>query len=131
MSGRFSGLRFSGTLEPTWHITDGFAVAGGLGYGVLMGSRTDYYYTEITDNAVLGDCDDGALVALARVTYLFRVGHLFSTGPALQLDSQWTSCTDRYESYEWDGDEERVIDVALQEWWWHKTIGILWVFAWR
>ena len=40
-AGGLSGLRFAGTLDPTWHVTKQLALAVGFGFGGIVEGRTD------------------------------------------------------------------------------------------
>lgn len=98
------GLHWTNTADVTFHVFHGFQVSVGAGYGGVMGA----------------DCDGGAggLAALARATWLFPLGQVFSTGPAIQF--QWQSplaCEDLF--------GERSFSSGFQA----TSIG--WTLAWR
>ncbi|MFC1610610.1 hypothetical protein ACFL6C_06610 [Myxococcota bacterium] len=144
VGGELDGVRASVTVEPVWHATEGLSVALGLGYGAMLGSRQRYVqptsYGALEAAAQPGrnielqpfnDCDGDGIVVLARATYLFRVGHLFSTGPMLHLDSQWTSCIDADYTVTDPAGASFPPKKVFRQWWWHRTVGLAWVFAWR
>jgi hypothetical protein len=130
IGGFLEGLRFSGTLEAVWHVSEGLSLTGGLGYAVLVGSRSyDYPEQPGVEEPLIEDCNGDGVAGLLRVSYLFRVGHLFATGPALQLDTQLTWCTDQYQAPgAYDPSEG---PETIHRWWGHTSTGLAWVFAWR
>lgn len=73
-------------------------------------------------------CDGDAFVAVVRVAYLFTVGDLFSTGPVLQADGQWTVCQDHGFDRHVPIEERHLTPKQL---WGHYAIGLGWSAVWR
>lgn len=132
LTGSFDGMRWSSTADATWHpFGGGLFLAGGIGYAGLLGNRR-------WDEPLPHRCDGHGFVALARTGWLFPLGELFSTGPVVQLDEQWTRCAgaprqvildepapdgpDEYETGFVDGERYS---------WRHRTLHFAWSFAWR
>lgn len=133
LGGAFSGTRWTTSADLAWHPwAGGFFLAGGVGYAGMFGNR------EVTAPGPQR-CDGDGIVALARTGWLFPLGELFSTGPVVQLDEQWTRCA---------GEEREVIDgTPLPDFpdgepetrfvrgkpfsWRHRTLHLAWSLAWR
>lgn len=133
-----SGLRFSGTVEPTFHIIAGLSASLGVGIaGFVTGNSLGEVvppdggvvasYTYPTTQPPLGACTGEGVMALARLEYLFVVGSLFSTGPAVQTGLQWTGCRQSLDAIDFDTGE----GVELKQFWTHHTWSFSWVLAWR
>lgn len=131
-------LRFSGTLEPTLHLTEALSVSLGLGLGGLVHPDTGARTPEPTDpliatltlpdaSPLLGSCSGTGVIALARVAYLYEVGEVFATGPALQADVQWTGCVETLARVDPDSGEP----IELRQFWRHVSAGVTWMFWWR
>lgn len=134
--GPTGGLRFGGTIEPTWHVTDELSLAVGAGIGGFIipatGAPTPTpqivaTYTVPSSGPLIGACQGAGLLALARAEYTFFVSQLFATGPSLQLDAQWTSCTQRLGRS--DPDTAEAID--LQQYWTSYGVSLAWIVWWR
>jgi len=147
------GLRASATIEPVWHVTDELELSAGAGYvaslldnpvpaTIPLGVIEDAVRAgRDPDLPVFGECDGHGINALLRAAWLWRVGPLFSTGPMVQLDAQWVSCSDDdfvVRSYD---DITNIDDpglmftdgptVTMHQAWSHFTVSAAWVFAWR
>ncbi|WP_373047709.1 hypothetical protein [Vulgatibacter sp.] len=126
----FEGLRWTTTADATWHPWGGFFLAAGVGYAGLIGNRGGF------DESLQRRCDGSGAVLLARTGWLFALGELFSMGPVVQLDEQWTRCP----AEDWaiadevpageevPGIEEREGEAFT---WRHRTLHFAWSFAWR
>lgn len=135
-----TGLKWSATLEPTWHVARGFALSIGLGYGGLMATRPWEELDEtpvekrpdrsvshtLPDDQVLPECSSGGWTALLRAEYQFVVGPLFSTGPFVQGDVLRVGC----ESNVGD-DVETGRPVVLRQWWMYAGFNLGWWATWR
>ena len=131
-NGRWKGLRWSTTLDGTLHPTRSTQLTLGVGYGGLQLrkklERADLLlstWRKPRQDSKLITCEGDGAVALARVGYLFAVGELFSTGPAVQADLQATPCigyTLNVRTASW---------IWAREWWWHKSVQVSWSLAWR
>ncbi len=141
-----SGARWTATLEPVLYLENGFSFSAGVGYGGIWGSvaQNRFYDYEAaledparidlnrgTDEPVIApfvNCSGDGIVAVARMGYRFTVGEMFSTGPVLEINGQWTVCSDQ----EFDQRIPEDADIpAPQQWWSYFTAGLSWVFAWR
>jgi hypothetical protein len=142
--GDMTGLRAAVTLEPTWQVWRGLSLGVGFGYTGLLGSRREQrFYTdrlmarvrraaeEERDTALppFNDCDGDGVAALARVSYMWPLGQLFSTGGMAYVDESVVRCRD--ESFVvWDAERIEVLRV-FHQWWPQTSVGLAWVFAWR
>jgi hypothetical protein len=134
-----SGIRYSGTVEPTWHVTDHLSVAVGLGFGgIVEGDRNrtdpeplpstlDTSYTFPNAHNPLPSCSGTGVAALVRGDYLFVLGPRSSTGAGLEFDGQWTGCVDDTHRVEPD----TATPIVRRQWWPHFGASISWMFAWR
>ena len=84
--GGLSGLRFAGTIDPTWHVTRHLALALGLGFGGIVEGRTgrpdvdplpdtlETSYTFPSATPPLPSCSGVGAAALARAEWTFVLG---------------------------------------------------------
>lgn len=138
--GGLSGLRFTGTLDPTWHVTRNLSLAVGLGFGGLaegdtgrpdadpLMSTLETSYTFPDAHHPVPSCSGIGVAALARADYLLVLGPRASTGLAVEVSGQWTGCIEE--------DEERVEPdtaqpIARRQYWPHVGGTVAWVVAWR
>jgi len=131
------GLRYVGTLEPTWHVTRRLSLALGLGFGGIVGGSDNpspgtppvdgISYTFPDAGHPMSSCSGVGVAGLIRVEYLFVVGPRASTGPTLQAELQWTGCVD--ESSRTDPDTAEAI--VSRQWWPHFGVSTAWIFLWR
>lgn len=68
-----AGIRWTNTADLSLHLFHGLYVAGGLGYGGMMGAGCE---------------GAGGLVTVGRAGWLFPLGQVFATGPAVQWEWQ-------------------------------------------
>ena len=144
-----SALRWSVSLEPTWHPWKGLGLAVGVGYAGILGDRdassfvvmpTDSYSgsnVEIPvaptrsrsalNQEVLQSCNGSGWNTLARVEYLFVAGPLFASGPFLQGDWQWVACEQDFG----DVDEATGRSITITQWWGHRGVSLGWWVEWR
>jgi hypothetical protein len=146
-----SALRWSVSLEPTWHPWRGLGLALGVGYAGIMGARatqTAYYadpslpgyYVPNPEDPVppahsrsaigkelLTDCQGSGWNTLARAEYLFVAGPLFASGPFLQGDWQWVACQQSFG----DLDAETGKPINTTQWWGHRGVSLGWWVEWR
>lgn len=117
------GLRWSTTADLGFHPYGGSFIAAGIGYGGLLANHWD--------DSGYRECDGHAVVALAKVGWLFAVGELFATGPVVQFDAQSTSCGNSVDD---SFDEEGFASPSARPrstWWSHRTLNLSWSVAWR
>ena len=139
-SGGIVGMRFSGTLEPTWHVYGGWEVALGAGFaGIVEGNsgrlETDAAqrnelvasYTFDDNSKLLRACSGVGAAALARVGWTWVIGHLAATTFSAQVDGQWTGCQEDTGRVEPD----TATAIVRRQWWGHLGRALTWTVAWR
>jgi hypothetical protein len=138
-AGGLSGLRFAGTLDPTWHVAPGFTVAIGLGFGGIVEGRTarpspdpqpgtlDASYTFPDASTPLPSCSGVGVAGLARADWMFVLGPRAATGLALEVGGQWTGCVASTGRVEPDTAEP----IVRRQWWPHLAVTLAWLVAWR
>jgi len=138
-SGGLSGLRYAGTIEPTWHVTERLSLAVGLGFGGIvegptsrtdptpLSSTLDSSYTFKNARTPLPSCSGVGVATLIRGDYLYALGPRSSTGLGLEVDGQWTGCEENSGRVEPD----TATAIVRRQWWPHVGASLAWVFAWR
>jgi hypothetical protein len=138
-SGKMNGLRFAGTIEPTWHATRHLSLAIGLGFAGLVepstlrpdpdpkGSTLDSSYTFPSARTPLPSCTGVGAAGLLRGQWLMVMGPRMSTGLALQFDGQWTGCVDDTGRVEPDS----ATPIVRRQWWPHLGGSLTWEIQWR
>jgi hypothetical protein len=146
-----SALRWSVSLEPTWHPWRGLGLALGVGYAGILGERNmqrpylgsaaipDYsvpapddpvppaHSRSALNKELLTECQGSGWNTLTRVEYLFVAGPLFASGPFLQGDWQWVACQQTFG----DIDADTGKPIITTQWWGHRGISLGWWLAWR
>ena len=135
-----SGLRFSGTLDPTWHLGDHFFIAAGAGLAGIVEvnlARSDsdagfqdelvasYTYTDRTP--LVSSCSGMGVAALLRTGATLVIGPLASTELALQVDGQWIGC----EVDSGRVEPDTALAIVRRQWWPHLGANLAWTVAWR
>ena len=138
-AGGLSGLRFAGTIDPTWHITPELALAAGLGFGGIVEGRTgradvaplgatlDTSYTFPGSTHPLPSCNGVGIAALARATYAHVLGPRASTMVELELVGQDTACVE--DTGHLEPDTAR--PIVRRQAWSHAGVSLLWGVTWR
>lgn len=139
-AGGLSALRFAGTLDPTWHMTESIDLAVGFGFAGLVEGRTDRAdpdteqrttlvdsYTLPNARQPLASCSGIGAAGLARVGWTRVLGPLSSTGIQLELDGQWTGCVESLGRVEPD----TARPIVRRQWWPHVGGTVAWVVGWR
>jgi hypothetical protein len=138
-TGGFLGLRYAGTIEPTWHATEHLNLGVGIGFGGLVGpasnrpnpdpqpSTLDASYTFPDARTPLPACDGVGVTGLLRAEWLLVLGPRSSTGLALETDGQWTACVDDTGRVEPD----TATPIVRRQWWPHFGGSLAWVILWR
>jgi hypothetical protein len=133
------GVRFAGTVEPTWHATVHLSLAAGIGFGGIIESgstRTnpdpqpstlDSSYTFPNASTPMPNCNGVGVAGLLRGQWLWVMGPRSSTGLALQLDGQWTGCVDDSGRLEPDS----ATPIVRRQWWPHLGGSLTWEIEWR
>ena len=137
--GGMGGLRYAGTIEPTWHATEHLNLGVGIGFGGLVepsSSRPnpdpqpgtlDASYTFPNARTPLPACNGVGVTGLLRAEWLFVLGPRASTGAALETDVQWTGCVDDTGTVEPD----TATPIVRRQWWPHYGGSLAWVILWR
>jgi hypothetical protein len=138
-TGGMKGLRFAGTIEPTWHATEHLSLAIGLGFGGIVEpsgsgpnpnpqpSTLDTSYTFPDAHTPLPSCNGVGVTGLLRAEWLVVLGPRSSTGLALQSDGQWTGCVDNTGRVEPD----TATPIVRRQWWPHVGGSLTWEILWR
>jgi hypothetical protein len=139
MSRGLTGLRFSGTLDPTWHATRHLSLALGLGFAGISGGSTggadiaplpstlDSSYTFPSANPPLPSCTGGGLAALARAEWAIVLGARSATTFGLEAFGQWTGCVDDTGLVEPDTGQA----IVRRQFWPHVGVTGTWGILWR
>ena len=133
-----NGLRFAGTLDPTWHITRELSLAFGFGFaGIVEGdtTRTDAdplpdtiesSYTFPDASHPIKSCSGIGAAGLVRGEYGLVLGPRAQVTFAAEAFGQWTGCVD--DSGRVEPDTGAVIE--RHQWWPHIgatfTVGVMW-----
>ena len=139
-SGDLSGVRFAGTIDPTWHITDHWDVAAGFGFGGLVEGTSGRTEPNAEQRSVLVaswtfpsartpmvTCSGVGVAGLLRSSYMWVLGPLSATGFAAQLDGQWTACVETVGRVEPDTAQS----IVRRQWWANAGGSLTWVISWR
>ncbi|HEY0250306.1 MAG TPA: hypothetical protein VGC41_02225, partial [Kofleriaceae bacterium] len=134
-----SGLRFAGTIDPTWHVTRDFALAIGIGFGGIVEGRTgradvnpteaslDYSQTLTNSRTPVPSCSGVGVVGLARATYTYVIGPRAATAVELEVSGQDTECVDRTGRVEPDS----ATPIERKQLWEHAAATLAWSITWR
>lgn len=135
---QLSGLRFAGTLDPTWHVTRALSLAVGLGFGgIVEGGSTrmdadplpdtiESTYTFPDASHPIASCSGVGAAGLVRGEYAYVLGPRSQLTVALEAIGQWTGCVDDSGRVEPDTGQT----IERHQWWPHAggtlTVGITW-----
>ena len=135
-----AGLRFAGTIDPTWHVTRSLSLALGFGFGGIVEGRNtgrmdidplastlDSSYTFSGANPPLPSCSGVGAAGLARIAYAWVIGSRTATNIELELVGQYTTCVDR--SGRLEPDTAR--PIVRTQYWPHAGATLGWGFTWR
>ena len=137
--GGLSGLRFAGTLDPTWHVTPHISLAVGLGFGGIVEGRTgrmdadplpstlDTSYTFPDARHPVASCSGVGVAGLARAEWAYVLGPRAQTSVALEGVGQWTGCVDDTNRVEPDTGTA----IVRRQFWPHTGVTLAWGIAWR
>jgi hypothetical protein len=137
--GGLSGLRFAGTLDPTWHVTPSLSLAVGLGFGGIVEGRTgrmdadplpstlDTSYTFPDARHPVASCSGVGVAGLVRAEWAYVLGPRAQTSVALEVVGQWTGCVDDTNRVEPDTGTA----IVRRQWWPHTGVTLAWGIAWR
>jgi hypothetical protein len=132
------GLRFSGTIDPTWHATRHLSLALGLGFGGLAGGRHGMdvppppsslggTYTFPSPTPSLPVCSGVGVAGLGRAQWDWVIGPRAATGFGVEAAAQWTGCVDDTGLVEPDTGQA----VVRRQWWPHVVFTGMWSVTWR
>jgi len=137
--GGLSGLRFAGTLDPTWHVTRSLSIAVGFGFGGIVEGRTgrkdadplpstiDTSYTFPNARTPVASCSGVGAAGLARIEWSYVLGPRSQTGIAVEGVGQWTGCVDDTNRIEPDTG----VAIVRRQWWPHTGFTLAWGITWR
>jgi hypothetical protein len=138
-SGELAGLRFAGTLDPTWHVTPRLALAFGFGFGGIVEGSTDRMdpepapstlessYTFPDASPPIASCSGVGAAGLVRIEWAYVLGPRGQTTIALEAVGQWTGCVDDTGRIEPDSGTA----IVRRQWWPHTGATLAWGFTWR
>jgi hypothetical protein len=133
-----TGLRFAGTLDPTWHATRHLSLALGLGFAGIVGSTggpdipptpstLGSSYTFPTSNPPLPSCTGDGVVALLRAEWAIVLGSRSATTFDVETFGQWTGCVDDTGLVEPDTGQA----IVRRQFWPHVGVTAMWGLLWR
>ncbi len=132
-----AGLRFAGTLDPTWHVTQSLSLAVGFGFGGIVedSNRMDATplpgdiqstYTFPDASHPIRSCSGVGAATLLRGEYAYVLGPRAELTVAAEAIGQWTGCVDDSGHVEPDTGQA----IERHQWWPHVgatlTVGIAW-----
>jgi hypothetical protein len=138
-AGGLSGLRYAGTIDPTWHVTPHFSLAAGFGFGGIvegrssradvdpLGSTLSSSYTFPNAHDPLPSCSGVGATGLVRAEYAWVLGPRSSTALALEGVTQWTGCQDPTGVVQPDTGAT----IERRQWWPQAGATLAWEIAWR
>jgi hypothetical protein len=138
-TGGLAGLRFAGTIDPTWHATRHLSLALGLGFGGIVEGFTgrpdieprsgaiETSYTFPRPSPPLPSCSGVGVAGLARAEWSFVLGPRTSTGLGLEVLGQWTGCVADTGRVEPDSGQA----IVRRQFWPHAGAVGTWSFTWR
>jgi hypothetical protein len=138
-TGGLDGLRFAGTIDPTWHATSHLSLAVGLGFGGIVEGSTSRpevtplpgslssSYTFPSASPPLPSCSGVGVAALARAEWTVVLGPRSTTSVALEAVGQWTGCVDDTGLNDSDTGQA----IVRRQWWPHTGGTLQWGFTWR
>jgi len=136
LTGDLEGLRWTATLDPSFHPFTGATVSVGAGYAGLIAARTDPWMEDYPYD--FRTCEGEGWAALARAGWEHAFGELFALGLAAQADVQWSRC-----SFTGDVDvplggrsddgftQSAFVPLTLTERWRHTGLSLGLTFTWR
>ena len=134
-----SGLRFAGTIDPTWHVTRSFSLAFGFGFGGIVEGHTnrpdvdplpgtlDSSYTFPSSRTPLPSCSGVGAAGLVRAEYTWVIGPRSSTHVELEAIGQYTQCVDPTGVVEPDTAQP----IVRTQYWPNAGATLSWGFTWR
>jgi len=137
--GGLDGLRFAGTIDPTWHVTRHLSLAVGFGFGGIVEGSTgrpevmplpsslNTSFTFPGASPPLPSCSGVGAAALARIEWTFILGPRAATGFSVEAVGQWTGCVADTGNVEADTGQA----IVRRQWWPHAGATVGWGMTWR
>ena len=134
-----NGFRYYGTIDPTYHATPNLALAVGFGFGGIVEGDTgrpdpeplpnklDVSYTFPDAHAPVASCHGLGAAGLVRGEWSMVLGPRTSTAIALEVDAQWTACTDETGNIDTDNGTQ----IVRRQYWAHTGVTLGWSLMWR
>jgi len=119
---QLSGLRFAGTIDPTYHPAPGLAISVGLGFGGIVEGSTGR-----PDATPLPSTLDTSYTFPNARTPVASCSGVGVAGIALEVDAQWTGCVDDTGRVEPDSGTA----IVRRQWWGHTAVTLAWGIQWR
>ena len=138
-AGGLSGLRFAGTIDPTWHATRHLSLALGLGFGGIVEGRTGRMdppplpsslgtsYTFPSASPPVSSCNGVGAAGLLRAEWAWVLGSRSATSLGLEALGQWTGCVADTGRVEPDTGQA----IVRTQWWPHVGATGTWSVMWR
>jgi hypothetical protein len=138
-AGGLSGLRFAGTIDPTWHATSHLSLSVGLGFGGIVEGATGRpdisprpstlatSYTFPSASPPLPSCSGVGAAGLARAEWSFVLGPRSLTSLGLEGLGQFTGCVSDTGRVDLDTGQA----IVRRQWWPHVGFVGTWGITWR
>ena len=138
-AGGLSGLRFAGTIDPTWHVTPSLAIAIGVGFGGIaegrtgrmdvdpLGSALTTSYTFPDASTPVPSCSGVGAAALARGEWTYVLGSRTALVASIEVLGQYTACVDRTGRL----DVDTAQPIERHQYWPHVGATMSWGVEWR
>lgn len=138
-SGGLSGLRFAGTLDPTWHITPSLSLAVGIGFGGIVEGRNtgrmdadplpatlETSYTFPDARHPIASCTGVGAAGLVRLEWGYVLGPRSRFVVDAEVVGQWTGCVNDTNRFEPDTGNP----IVRRQYWPHTggliSLGVTW-----
>ena len=137
--GGLSGLRFAGTLDPTWHVTSHLSLAMGFGFGGIVEGRTgrpdvdplpsrlNSSYTFPSAGPPLPSCSGVGAAGLLRAEWSIVLGPRSATSLLVEGVGQWTGCVQDTGNVDPDTGHA----IVRRQFWPHAGVTASWGISWR
>jgi hypothetical protein len=139
-TGGIQGLRYAGTLDPTWHVTRNLALALGVGFGGIVegrnSGRTDpaplasdleTSFTFPDASMPIARCSGVGAVGVARAEWSLVLGPRSQFAVAAETLGQWTGCIHDTNRFEPDTGQA----IVRRQWWPHAGVTLTAGVTWR
>jgi hypothetical protein len=138
-SGGLDGVRFAGTVDPTWHVTHTWSIAIGFGFGGIIEGNTgrsdpaplpstlDNSYTFPNARRPIASCSGVGVAGLVRGAWTHVLGPRASTNVSLELIGQYTACSDGTGT----NDPDTGAEIVRRQYWPHAGAALSWGVVWR